>query len=51
MPSQSNNNSQRLTEVSNNVREAKRPNLVTNSDTIRVTKYYKAWRTIQNRSM
>ena len=51
MPSQSNNNSQRLTEVSNNVREAKRPNSITNSGNITVTKYNKAWRTIQNRMM
>jgi len=48
MPSQSNNNSQRLTEVSNNVREANAPNSITNSGNITVTKYYKPWRTLKN---
>ena len=48
MPSQSNNNSQRLTEVSNNVREANARNSITNSGKITVTKYYKPWRTLKN---
>ncbi len=51
MPSQNNNNSNKLIEVSNNVREANAPKLLSNSGNITVTKYNKAWRTIQNRMM
>jgi len=48
MPSQSNNNSQRLTEVSNSVREANAQNSIILSGNITVTKYYKPWRTLKN---
>ena len=47
MPSQSNNNSQKVTEVSNNVREAFAPKNIKNDS----VKYYKPWRTIQNQCM
>ena len=48
MPSQSNNNPNRLTEVSNNVREAKRLNLLSSREQITSVKYYKPWRTLNN---
>ena len=51
MPSQSNNNPQKLTEVSNNVREAFAPKNIKNDSNISVTQYYKPWRTIKNHMM